>query len=77
MSGREYTGEQVSAALNRAADDILEAIEYSETGKRDVANLVVNAGVHYLSHPEATLDEAIIANYDGVDPAEVIDWCNE
>lgn len=69
-----YTSAQVSAALNRAADNILEAIDAEEEGKRDVVNLLVNAGLFYLDNPEGTLAEAIFANYQ-LDAEEVLDWC--
>lgn len=69
-----YTKEQVEGALNRAADDVLDAIKAGDEGERDVANLVVNAGLHYLEHPQATLATAITAEYD--DAAEtVLGWC--
>jgi hypothetical protein len=71
-----YAREDVEAALNRAADHVLEAIDAPDEGKRDVANLIVNATAHYLDHPEATLTEAIeAADYDSATPDEVLDWC--
>lgn len=53
----------VSEALNRAADDVTELHPEGQLA-RDTANLVVNAALHYLENPQATLDEAIEANYD-------------
>lgn len=73
---KTFTMKDVIVALNRAGDDILEAIGEPETGKRDVVNLLVNAGTHYLEHPKATLGEAIDASY-GEDAGEVIGWCEE
>lgn len=71
MNGREA----FFAALSRAADDVIEAIDAPEEGKRDVANLIVNATAHYLDNPWATLQEAIeAADYDAA-PDEVLEWC--
>jgi hypothetical protein len=58
-----HTAEEVSAAANRAADDVLEAIDAPDEGVRDAINLVVNATLTYLKSPDATLEEAIAANY--------------
>lgn len=74
---KTFSMKDVIDALNRAGDDIIEAIDPPAEGKRDVVNLLVNAGTHYLAHPQATLREAIVASYDGEDPAEVIEWCKE
>lgn len=62
------------AVLNRAANDVIEALDLPDEGKRDVINLVVNTTAHYLDYPEATLDEAIEDGY-GEDPAVVLSWC--
>ena len=71
-----FTREQVLEAFNRAADEAIEAIDAPEEGARDVANLVVNAGAHFLDHPGATLTEAIDASdYNVESPEEVLEWC--
>lgn len=64
-----FTRDKVSVAANRAANDVLEAIDAPDEGVRDAINLVVNATLTYLEHPDATLQEAIGANYqlDGDD----------
>ena len=59
-----YTYEQVSQALNAAADTIdpMEngAMEYSATLlTKNVLNLAVNVAGHVLQHPEDDLDQAI------------------
>ena len=60
----KYTRDRVIAAFNRAAS---EAQELEWTGDSedvtDATNLVVNLGLHYVEHPEATLRQAIEANY--------------
>lgn len=68
-----YSHNEVEGAFNRAADDILDAIDAPDTGVRDAINLVVNAGLHYLAADvdfqarirdhTPTLEEAIKANY--------------
>lgn len=69
-----YTYDQVSSAFNRAADEIIEAIDAGDEGKRDVVNAVINVGMHYLKHPGEDLENALGASY-GSDPSEVLDWC--
>lgn len=59
-----FTRDEVSQALNRAADDVLGAINAPDEGVRDAVNLVVNAAMTYLDTPDATLDEAIEENYE-------------
>lgn len=63
------TRDQVSAAMNRAADDVLEAIQAPDEGTRDAVNLVVNAALTYLDAPDATLQDAIEENYE-LDPED-------
>jgi hypothetical protein len=69
-----HTRDEVLAAMNRAADDVLSAIAAPDEGTRDAVNLVVNAATTYLENPDATLDEAIEENYtldeDGDGPIE-------
>lgn len=80
-----YSAEQVSAALNRAADDIISAAELPDTGTIDALNLLVNAAVSYLTDPGITLADVARDNYDtnhdGRQPwtgqdalAEIISW---
>lgn len=61
-----YTREEVSAALNEAADMLADEHHYesSETiAADDAANLLVSTALHLLDHPGASLDEAIAAQY--------------
>ena len=69
-----YEYDEVVAALNKAADEVLEAVGASDEGVRDVVNLVVNAGVHYLERPEDSL-EAVAADEYGQPLGEVLSWC--
>ena len=65
-----YTLDQVLAALNSAADDIIDA---AGPAVDDTVNLTVNAAVSYLDGTAASLGEAIEAGYDE-DAATVIGW---
>lgn len=70
---RRFTEAELESAANRAGDDILERIDASDEGQRDLVNLVVNATAVYLGDPEATLDDAIRASYP-LEPEEVLEW---
>lgn len=70
-----YTTEQVSAALNAAADSVLVAIEAPDEGVRDAINLVVNATMTMLDHPDASLEDVVASNYGDVTLGEIKDWC--
>lgn len=65
---------QITEALNRAADDIVDQADADNT-VTDATNLMVNAGVHYLTHPADELLDAIQANYDS-EVDEVLSWIN-
>lgn len=64
--------DRVAQAFNQAADDVLTAADDDER-LRDAVNLVVNAGMHYLDNPQASLEEAIEDNYDE-DTHTVLSW---
>lgn len=70
---KTFDSATVTAALNRAADDILDAINADDTGVRDALNLLVNAGLYFLHTPGADLGEAIEANYSEA-PSKVLGW---
>lgn len=71
----QFSDREISVAANRAADDILDAIDAGDEGQRDLANLLVNTTLFYLTYPKGTLTEAIEAAYD--DPvADVLEWPN-
>lgn len=62
---RAATHERIGIALNRAADEVLEiARDDGDELLRDAVNLVVNAGLHFLEHPDASLQDAVRDNYD-------------
>jgi hypothetical protein len=70
-----FTERELDGAANRAADEILDAIGATDEGQRDLANLLVNTTAFYLTHPNATLNEAIENAYS--DPvADVLEWPN-
>lgn len=68
-----YTVVQVGHALNRAADDILEATEAEDEGLRDAINLMVNASICYLTGDATTLDAVAAHGYDA-DLDEILGW---
>lgn len=66
---RAATLERVGTALNRAADEVLALAGDNPDDNTDglvcdAVNLVVNAGLHFLEHPEACLEDAVRQNYD-------------
>lgn len=69
-----YSREEVSSALNRAADEVLDAAGAPDTGLRDAVNLVVNASLSYLTGEAATLAGVVEVNYDTETLDEVLDW---
>ena len=61
---RGATHERINRALNRAADEVLDVTrDDGDELLRDAINLVVNAGLHYMEFPDASLEAAIDANY--------------
>ena len=71
--GRTYSLEDVSRALNAAADELSEHEYESEAtiAQDDAVNLLVSAALHLLEHPGDGLDDVIIAQYADV---EIGDW---
>lgn len=68
------THERINTAFNRAADEVLEiARDDGDELLRDAINLVVNAGLHFLEHPEASLEDAASENYDNDFAEELLD----
>lgn len=68
-----FTEEAVSAALNSACDDVLDAIDAEDEGTRDALNLLVNVAMQYLTGQSDNVQQAIDNTYDE-DPAEVLEW---
>lgn len=61
--------------MNRAADNV-SALAPENEQVRDATNLIVNATLHYLENPGATLRQAIKASYDQyVD--DVLGWIHD
>ena len=76
MSDQTYTQDQVSAALNKAADDIIEATEAEDEGLRDALNLLVNAVGSYLWDGAEDLGEVAVKNYDA-DLDSIVGWIQQ
>ncbi|NKY96545.1 hypothetical protein [Nocardiopsis alborubida] len=68
-----YAHDQITAALNRAVEDIADAASLPEEGTIDALNLLINAAAHYLEHPNDGLAEAVEASYDATFD-EVLGW---
>lgn len=68
-----FTEEQVSATLNRAADDILDAVNAGEQGLRDALNLIANATAAYLTGQAHTLEQVVEQRYDA-SYQQLLDW---
>lgn len=64
-----YTHAEVIAALNSAASMLPEHEGESEDTIRqdDIVNLLVNTAGYLLGHPDASLQEAIVAQYTDVE----------
>ena len=76
MAEQQYTQEQVSAALNKAADDIIEATEAEDEGLRDALNLMVNAVGSYLWDGAEDLEQVAAKNYDA-DLDSIVGWIQQ
>ncbi len=64
-----FTREQVSKALNDAAN-MLSGHDYESSltiATDDAVNLMVNTAGYLLDHPGASLDDAIAAQYAGIE----------
>jgi hypothetical protein len=59
-----FSQEEVSDALNHAADDILNAVDAGDEGLRDGLNLMVNATLSYLAGEADSLQDVVESNYD-------------
>jgi hypothetical protein len=71
-----FSAEAVQTAVNRAADDILDAVDASDTGLRDGLNLLVNAAVAYLTGEADDLPAVVAQGYDATYD-EVLSWIEE
>jgi len=68
-----FTEQQIGAALNRAADDILAAVHAGDEGLRDAMNLIVNAAMAYLTGQARNLRQVVEQGYEA-DYAQVLSW---
>ncbi|MGI5185473.1 hypothetical protein ACQEVZ_55445 [Dactylosporangium sp. CA-152071] len=68
-----FSAQQVTDALNRAADDILDAVDAGDEGLRDAMNLVVNATAAYLTGQAHNLLEVVRQGYENDYPT-VLSW---
>lgn len=74
-SVKRFDSETIGHALNRACDEIIEAVDAPDEGLRDALNLLVNAGCHYLDHPQDVLPDVIGACYQlGPDEEGPLNW---
>lgn len=64
----------VSTAVNKATDDIMAVAQPNddEGFLTDLTNLIVNAALHYLEHPDADLDDVLEAEYGDADDIRAI-----
>lgn len=69
-----YSRDEVSAAMNRAADEILDATNAGDTGLRDAVNLLVNASLSYLTGEAETLADVAAVNYSEDSIEEILGW---
>lgn len=68
--------QRTSASFNRAADEVATAGSLAESHVLDAINLVVNAGLHFIDSPEASLRDVIEANYSDA-PDTVLSWIQD
>jgi len=71
-----FTEQEISAALNQAADDILDAVDAGDEGLRDGLNLMVNTTLAYLRGEAADLHEVAEGSY-GEDLDTILGWIGE
>jgi hypothetical protein len=71
-----FSQEEVSDALNQAADDILDAVDAGDEGLRDGLNLMVNATLSYLAGEADNLQDVVESNY-GDEYDTVLGWVEQ
>ena len=76
QSSQTFTLQEIVEKLNRAADDIIGAVPaMGDSGTVDAMNLLVNATIHYLERPTASLAEAVEVQYGGQATLEdIVSW---
>lgn len=63
MSEIKFTMEEISAALNKAVDDVSEALDLPDAGVVDAFNLIANATSAYLQGTATDLEEVAQEQY--------------
>ncbi|MBI1758159.1 MAG: hypothetical protein HYR62_02890 [Actinobacteria bacterium] len=71
---RLFTEAHVNDALNRVADDLLQAVDAAEVGLRDAIHLTVNATTAYHTGDAQTLGEVVEQRYDSTDNPTALSW---
>jgi len=71
-----FTDGQVVDALNRAADDILDAVQAGDDGLRDGINLMVNATISYLRGDAGDLHAVADGSY-GTTLETILGWIGD
>lgn len=71
-----FTETEVSDALHKACQDIIEAAQLPETGTRDALNLLINATLVRLREPDQTLEDVAVQSY--AEPlSTILDWITD
>lgn len=70
MPASTYTMDQITRALNTAADDVLDAADLPDTGVRDALNFLVNVVGARLENPAVSLAD-VARGYYGIGSPEI------
>ncbi|MFI5867765.1 hypothetical protein [Streptomyces sp. NPDC051546] len=68
-----HTGDQVSTAINKGADLVIEALGLGEGPEVDAINLVVNSAIRCLENPGIGFAEVVKTCYDE-SVEEILGW---
>ncbi|WP_394941139.1 hypothetical protein [Psychromicrobium sp. YIM B11713] len=69
-----FSTDQITTALNRAADEVLNVVhDDGDEFLSDAINFVVNAGLHFLERPDASIEDVVHENYDDDFAEELLD----
>jgi hypothetical protein len=75
---KQATSQEVLAAMNRAAADIMAAAKLDErVGAGAAMGLLIDTAWDYLFTRNQTLEQVVPANYENCSVDEVIDWIYE
>ena len=70
---RRHTDEDVRTMVNAAANEVEAFADLPDEGARDAMNLLVNIVGHRLTHPDASVEDVIVAGYEA-EPDDVRSW---